>query len=51
MFMVTPTILDFGRIVLDFISYFFTVCNAISTSVDITLFWVIIPFLIGTIVS
>jgi hypothetical protein len=37
MSVVTPTILDFGRIVLNFISYSFTVCEAISTGVDITL--------------
>ena len=51
MTVVTPTILDFGRIVLNFISYFFTVCKAISTGVDITLFGVMIPFFTDTIVS
>jgi hypothetical protein len=33
---VTPTIMDFRRIALNFISYFFTVCNAISSGIDIS---------------
>ena len=33
---VAPTVLDFERIVLNLISYFFTVCNAISTGDDIS---------------
>jgi len=35
MSVVAPTILNFGRIVLNLISYFFTVCKAISTGADI----------------
>ena len=33
---VAPTILDFERIILNLISYFFTVCKAISTGDDIS---------------
>jgi hypothetical protein len=35
MSVVAPTILDFGPIVLNLISYFFKVCKAISTGDDI----------------
>ena len=37
---VVPTMLDFGRIVLNFISYFITVCKAISTGVDISFLYI-----------
>jgi hypothetical protein len=42
---VESIILDYGRIVLNLISYFFTVCDEISSGIDITFFGVIIPFL------
>jgi hypothetical protein len=38
MSMVAPKITDFGRIVLNLISYFFTVCKANSAGVDMS-FW------------